>query len=92
MSLFSKLVHFGVSPPAEPRSSSLVRASSLLPSAIKSLKNLEKRKNENERQSWEGLGDSFIPDLHRLSFGFPMLEDMKYLSPLVVVVGESLRS
>lgn len=30
---------------------------------------------------WEGLGDNFIADLHRLFFGFPVLEDVKHLSP-----------
>lgn len=30
---------------------------------------------------WEGLGDNCIPDLHRPFFGFPVLEDMKHLSP-----------
>lgn len=31
---------------------------------------------------WEGLGNNFIPDLHRLFFGFPVLEDVKHLSLL----------
>lgn len=31
---------------------------------------------------WEGMEDNFIPDLHRLVFGFPMPEDVKHLSPL----------
>ena len=31
---------------------------------------------------WEGMGDNFILDLHRLFFGFPVLEDVKHLSPL----------
>lgn len=30
---------------------------------------------------WEGLGNNFIPDLHGLFFGFPVLEDVKHLSP-----------
>lgn len=30
----------------------------------------------------EGLGDNFIPDLHRPFFGFAVLEDVKHLSLL----------
>lgn len=62
--------------------SGLVRAASLNTKHCKKLEKLrEKGKWGWKMHLWEGLGDNCIPDLHRPFFGFPVLEDMKHLSP-----------